>query len=201
MGHITIIGLTGGIGAGKSTASAYLKKKGFAVIDADAIARRIVEPGKPLVKTLAEAFGAHILKEDESLDRRALAAVVFQDREKKKRLDSIMHGAIIAIIDQQIAEYQKGSYPGILIDAPLLFETNLDQKCDRTWLITAKLETRIARVCMRDHMSQKEVEERIKSQMDDAEKKKRADVILDNSGSRQELEKKLDQILKEEGCK
>lgn len=201
MGHVTIIGLTGGIGAGKSTASAYLKRKGFAVIDADEIARRIAEPGKPLVKTLAETFGPHILREDGSLDRRALAAVVFQDREKKKRLDSIMHGEIIAIIDQQIAEYQKGSYPGILIDAPLLFETNLDQKCNRTWLITAKLETRIARVCRRDHMSQKEVEERIKSQMDEEEKKKRADVILDNSGSRQELEKKLDQILEQEGCK
>ena len=200
MRQVAIIGLTGGIGTGKSTASAYLKKKGFAVIDADAIARRIVEPGKPLVKILAESFGMHILRQDGSLERKALASIVFQDRKQKKRLDSLMHGAIIEIIDQQINEYQNGSHAGILIDAPLLFETKLDQKCDRTWLITAETETRIARVCARDQMSREEVQERIKSQMEDAKKRKLADVIIDNSGSHQELVKKLDQVLKQEGC-
>lgn len=198
--HAKVIGLTGGIGTGKSTASAYLRKKGFFVIDADQIARQIVEPGQPLLKTLIQTFGAQILKKDGSLDRKALASIVFQDVEKRALLDRIMHGEILTMIDRQIEQYRKEPCGGILIDAPLLFETGLDKKCDRTWLIMADREIRIARVCARDNMTQEEVGDRIRNQMDDAEKQKRADIIIDNSGSRRELEQKLDEVLKQEGC-
>lgn len=197
---VKVIGLTGGIGTGKSTASAYLKQKGFAVIDADQIARQVVEPGMPLLMTLAKTFGSQILREDGSLDRKALASIVFSDPDKRRTLDGIMHGAIIQVIDEQIAACRKERCRGILIDAPLLFETNLDEKCSSTWLITARQDIRIARVCARDNMTREEVEARIRSQMDEGEKRRRANIVIDNSGTREELEMRLDEVLKQEGC-
>ena len=194
-----IIGLTGGIGTGKSTACAYLKEKGFDAVDADQIARQIVEPGEPLLELLEKSFGSEIIKEDKSLDRKALAALVFSDKEKKKELDHLMHSRIIQVMEQQIREYEKRNIPGNLIDAPLLFETGLDKKCGRTWLITAELGLRVARVCARDSMMPEEVRARISSQMVDLQKRVLADRIIDNSGTRQELFEKLDELLKQEG--
>lgn len=194
-----VIGLTGGIGTGKSTACTYLQEKGFQVVDADLIARQVVEPGEPLLGCLEKSFGSEIIKEDKSLDRKALAALVFSDKEKKKELDHLMHSRIIQIIDQQIEEFQKQDVPGILIDAPLLFETGLDKRCDRTWLLTAELNLRIARVCARDGMIPEEVKARVRNQMDDEQKRALADRVIDNSGTRQELCKKLDEMLKQEG--
>lgn len=195
-----IIGLTGGIGTGKSTACAYLKKKGFKAVDADLIARQIVEPGEPLLELLKEAFGSEIIKkEDKSLDRKALAALVFSDKEKRKTLDHLMHSRIIQVMEQQIGDYEKQDIPGILIDAPLLFETGLDKRCGRTWLITAELALRVARVCARDSITPEEVRARISSQMDDNQKQALADRIIDNSGTTQDLYKKLDELLIQEG--
>ncbi|MCC2865337.1 dephospho-CoA kinase [Ihubacter massiliensis] len=191
-----IIGLTGGIGAGKSTASKYLAKNGYAVIDADQIAREVVEPGKPLLAELRQAFGAEIIKTDGSLDRKALAAIVFEDEAGRRKLNRIMHSNIIQVIDKRIeASCRQETCKGIIIDAPLLFETGLEEKCDQTWLLVADWETRIRRVCARDGAAPQEVEARIKSQMDDEEKRKRADLVIDNSGSRQELEQKLKTVI------
>lgn len=190
-----IIGLTGGIGTGKSTASGYLKERGFAVIDADQIARQIVEPGQPLLKELQCLFGTGILKEDGSLDRKGLAAIVFQNKEKRKVLDEVMHSRIIDIIDARIAFYQsKDGYRGIILDAPLLFETGLEKKCDQVLLITSDLDLRIARVCARDGMTPEEVSARIKNQMSDQEKKAKADWIVDNSSTKEALLEKLDKL-------
>ena len=191
-----IVGLTGGIGTGKSTASKYLADNGFAVIDADQIAREVVEPGQPLLEKLRETFGAGIIRVDGSLDRKALAAIVFADERKRDELDRVMHGRILQVIDEQIRELQgQGVCRGIILDAPLLFETGLEQKCDQTWLLVADTEIRIRRVCSRDGSTPQEVEARMKSQMDDREKRRRAGVVLDNSGSRRELEEKLNQVM------
>lgn len=190
-----IIGLTGGIGTGKSTASGYLREQGFAVIDADQIAREIVEPGQPLLKELGRLFGEKIINEDGSLDRKGLAAIVFQNKERREALDKIMHGRIIEVIDERIDCYQRqGACRGIILDAPLLFETGLEKKCDKVLLITADTELRIARVCARDGMTPEAVSARIKNQMSDQEKKAKADWTLDNSGSKEALLEKLDEL-------
>lgn len=190
-----IIGLTGGIGTGKSTASGYLREQGFAVIDADQIAREIVEPGQPLLKELGRLFGEEIINEDGSLNRKGLAAIVFQNKERREALDKIMHGRIIEVIDERIDCYQRqGACRGIILDAPLLFETGLEKKCDQVLLITADTELRIARVCARDGMTPEEVSARIKNQMGDQEKKAKADWTLDNSGSKEALLEKLDEL-------
>ncbi|MDO4546117.1 MAG: dephospho-CoA kinase [Bacillota bacterium] len=229
-----IIGLTGGIGTGKSTAAAYLKSKGFAHIDADEISRGLTADGSPMLRRLERVFGpagemgepgTEILLPDGRLDRKALASLVFSDEKKRKKLDEMMFGEIIREIDRQIEAYQQmdkaekesacaeqkdceqpkaAAAPaqpfhecfGILLDAPLLFEGNLDQKCDLVILLTASEQIRIDRVCQRDGVTAREVRNRINSQMSDEDKKKRADIIIDNSGSQKQLYERLDQMMK-----
>lgn len=193
-----VIGITGGIGTGKSTACAYLKEKGFAAVDADQIARRIVRPGEPLLGLLKDTFGSGVIEEDGSLNRKALAALVFSDPEKKKKLDSLMHGRIIEAMEQEILDYEQQDVRGILIDAPLLFETGLHRRCAQTWLITADPAVRTARVCARDKTTEEDVKARMASQMSDEEKRWLADRVIDNSGTRRELMDALDRLLKQD---
>ena len=201
--HIKVVGLTGGIGTGKSTAAEFLKKKGFAHIDADQIGRDITADGSPMLTVLDSIFGPKgeygiegfaILNEDGSLDRKALASIVFTDMERKLKLDEVMFKAIIAETDRQLSVLSQEAPVGILIDAPLLFEAGLDDRCDIVMLIVADMDVRIHRVCMRDGATEKEVMDRINSQMSDAEKREKSHVIIDNSGSIEELEEQLEEF-------
>lgn len=212
--HIRVVGLTGGIGTGKSTAAAYLKQKGLVHIDADEIGRNITADGSPMLPVLDGIFGpdgaygdvsVKILRPDGSLDRQALASLVFTDKRRKARLDEVMFKAIIAEIDRQIEEIKNGEglgagnageIAGILLDAPLLFEAGLESRCDIVLLLVADEAVRIKRVCLRDGATEEEVRNRINSQMSDDEKRKRSDVIVDNSGTREELEKELENFFK-----
>lgn len=202
--RVKVVGLTGGIGTGKSTAAEYLKKKGFAHIDADQIGRDITADGSSMLPVLDSIFGPkgefgiegfEILREDGSLDRKALASIVFTNMERKLKLDEVMFKAIIAETDRQLIALSEENPVGILIDAPLLFEAGLDNRCDMVMLITADINVRIHRVCSRDGATEEEVRNRINSQMSDVEKKARAHVIIDNSGSIAELKSKLDDFL------
>lgn len=193
-----IIGLTGGIGTGKSTVSDYLRNQNFAIVDADLISRQVVEPGMPALKELEEAFGNSIIKDDGNLDRKGLAAIVFNDVEQRKLMDSIMHKEILAEIRRQINEYSEApEYEGVIIDAPLLFEVGLDKWCHKVWLVVADMDKRIQRVCARDNAVPAEVEARIRNQMSDEDKKKRSHKILDNSGTLEDLHKQLSDLLAE----
>lgn len=191
-----IIGLTGGIGTGKSTVSNFLREHNFAIVDADKISREVVEPGKPLLKELEEAFGSEIINEDGSLNRKGLAAIVFNDVEQRKLMDSIMHKEILAEMRRKMEEYQQaGTHQGIIIDAPLLFEIGLEKWCGQVWLVTADMDIRIQRVCARDNAKPEEVEARIRNQMSDDEKIRLSDVILDNSGTLEDLHNQLKKLL------
>ncbi len=199
--RVKVVGLTGGIGTGKSTAAEYLKSKGFAHIDADQIGRDITADGSPMLLVLNSIFGpmgeygvegVDILKENGSLDRKALASIVFTDMNKKLKLDEVMFKAIIAETERLVELYSEDDPVGILIDAPLLFEAGLDKKCDLVLLIVADIDVRIHRVCVRDGATEQEVRDRINSQMSDEEKIARSHVIVDNSGSFEELEKQLE---------
>lgn len=198
---VRVVGLTGGIGTGKSTAAEYLKKKGFAHIDADQIGRDITADGSPMLPVLDSIFGPtgeygiegfDILREDGSLDRKALASIVFTDMNKKLKLDEVMFKAIIAETNRLVEVYSQDDPVGILIDAPLLFEAGLDIECDLVLLIVADMDVRIHRVCARDGATQQEVRNRINSQMSDEEKISRSHVVVDNSGTLEELEKQLE---------
>ncbi len=188
----SVIGLTGGIGTGKSTVSEYLASKGFEIIDADLIARQIVQPGSPLLDKIGSTFGTRFILPDGSLDRKALGTYVFQDSARKKQLDDIMMGSIVSDIRERIENAKNR----VIVDAPLLFEAGLDADVDYIWLVDASDEVRIRRVCARDNISAGQVKDRISSQMPQSEKAAKSDEIIDNSGSEEELYRQIDRLIK-----
>lgn len=198
-----IIGLTGGIGAGKSTVSRYLKTKGYAVIDADEIAKEVVEPGRPALKQLVQQFGDEILMKDGSLDRRKLAAIAFATAEGKNALNRITHGAIFARIDERKAELTAclGDQQDALVflDAPLLFETGLDQKVDLVWVVDVPDDIRMERIQKRNGWTEEEIRNRMENQMARQEKLARADRVLDNSQTEEYLCAQVDHLLAQMG--
>jgi len=205
-----IIGLTGGIGSGKSTVTDYLTAKGFHVLDADKIARELVLPGSEMLIQLAAEFGEDIICDDGSLNRKKLGSIVFSDPEQKKKLDGLMHTRILELIHERIiqfreeaekaaeaaADHEHGSrFRVVFIDAPLLFETGLYKSVSEVWVIDVDDETRICRIMERDGMKREEVQKRIDTQMARDEKIRRADVILDNTGDQACLFRQIDSLL------
>ncbi len=186
------IGLTGGIGTGKSTVSEYLIKHGYPVIDADKVARELVNPGSDVLGELVDYFGSGILQEDGTLNRKVLGQIVFSDREKKQFLDHLMHRKILDEIGLQIEKTQ-GS---IFIDAALLFETGLDQMVDLVWVVDADDEVRIQRVRKRDGLKREEIISRINAQMDRAQKLSKGNEVIHNSGDVNALYRQIDELLK-----
>lgn len=193
-----IIGLTGGIGAGKSTVSALLREKGLRVIDADRIAHEITEPGSPALKEIEETFGGEMILPDGSLDRKSLAAAVFSDEEQKALLESITTAQVIQIIREELEKLAAaGIEKRVFVDAPLLFETGADALTDTVWLVDADPELRIQRTMERDHASREEILRRIAGQMPDEEKRARAHEIIDNSKGKDALYRRVEGLLKE----
>lgn len=192
---MVIIGLTGGIGSGKSTVSSYLKNKHFPVSDADKIARDILEPGMPALKSLVEAFGKDILDEDGNLKRKYLASIAFTNKENEMKLNEITHGAIKDMIKAEVKEFKKRGEKLVFLDIPLLFEQGLDKWCDTTWVVTADESVRINRVISRDDTTEEDVKARMSCQMSDDEKAALADEVLDNSFSKEELYNQIEELL------
>lgn len=206
-----VLGITGGIGSGKTTAAGYLRSLGFACVDVDQIGRELTAEGSPLLEILDREFGPDgkygrgiaILRDSsiegiKILDRKALASVVFSDEKARARFNEIIHSRMLRIIREQIEELRKKeNIRGILLDAPLMYEAGCDTMCDRVILVTAPVEIRIERVMKRDGTTREDVVSRIKSQMSDEEKARLADFVVDNSGDTDELCRKLDEIVEE----
>ena len=194
-----VIGITGGIGTGKSTAAEYLIDKGFALIDADQIGRDLTAEGEPILAEIEEKFGcvSHDGQKGNGLvlDRKAMADLVFRDNEVKEQFDQLMHQEIISIIDRNISELKKTDARGILLDAPLLFEANINDRCDVVILIIADMDERIDRVSQRDDADEEDIRDRINNQMSDEEKAKYADFVIDNSGEPEDMFAQLDDII------
>ena len=169
-------------------------KMGYKVIDADKISREIVEPNSETLKEIAKVFGEKILLEDGSLNRNRLADIVFTNPDKKVLLDRIMHAKIIDIIMKRAKSYDKEKV--VFLDVPLLYETNMDQLVDKVWLVDADIEARISRIMNRDELTREQVIDRINNQMSQAEKIKKADIVIDNSGDKSALYRKLINTMK-----
>jgi len=197
--NIKIIGLTGGVGSGKSTVSSYLAQKGFPVVDADKTAREVVAPGSPVLSRLAGVFGAGILNGDGTLNRRKLADIAFSESAMKERLDLIMHGEIYRIMRGRIDDLAEAGYTGLIfLDIPLLFETSGDliKEMDAVWVVDADEETRIRRVMERDGILRSDVINIINNQMSSEKKREKAHIVIDNSGSEEALYMQLDNLIK-----
>jgi dephospho-CoA kinase len=185
------IGLTGGIGSGKSTVSALLGAHGAVVIDADRIAREVVEPGTPGLAAVVEAFGSAVLAPDGALDRPALAAVVFADPEARRRLDAIVHPLVRARGRELEAAAPAGSV--VVHDVPLLVETGQASSYDLVLVVLADAETRVARLVRRG-LTAEDARARIAVQATDEQRRAVADVVLDNSGTPEQLSAQVDRL-------
>lgn len=192
-----VIGLTGGIGTGKSTVTEYLVHKGFPVIDADAISHKITEKGSPALDRLREVFGNEYFTEDGELDRKKMASLVFNSPEDKEKLESIITLQVLTDMEKKLELLEKqGSAGTVFLDVPLLYESGADELTDAVWLVTADGEARIRRVMDRDMCSRDEVLDRMRHQMTCEEKAKLADEIIDNSFGRDELYNRIEELIR-----
>ena len=192
MNEPRIIGLTGGIGSGKSTAAACFRNLGIPVLDADYYARNALEQGTACYDRTVELFGREYLKSDGTIDRRRLADTVFNNDRLRNELNAIIHPYVL----EQLKETSKNCPDGYVIwEVPLLFESGYDRCCDRTVAILCREDIRIRRICERDGISEKQAMDRIRAQMTDEEKAIRADDVLYNEGTEQELMHRVAQLV------
>ena len=181
-----VLGLTGGIATGKSTAAAVFSRHQIPMIDGDIIAREVVQPQTPGLAAIVQEFGEEILQEDGSLDRVALAKIIFDSTEQRQNLDRLLDPFIRQAITEQIKQ-QKANYPLVVVDIPLLFEGHYEQEMDAVAVVYLPEEIQLQRLMKRNQLTLDEAKKRIQSQMPIEEKKKLADIVFDNSGSKDEL--------------
>ena len=179
-----VLGLTGGIGSGKSAASQWFESQGIAVVDADIVAREVVNIGQPALQQIQQAFGDWVLLEDGSLNRRALREYIFQSPEARKTLENITHPAIRTSIIQQLHAAQS---PYAILVSPLLFETNQHELTQHTLLIDAAIELQIQRASQRDGQNVEQIQKIIAAQMPREQKRAMADDIVLNDGELEHL--------------
>lgn len=179
-----ILGLTGGIGSGKSAASQWFEQHGIVVVDADVVAREIVEVGQPALLQIQQAFGDWVLQEDGTLNRRALREHIFQSNDARRILESITHPAIRQSIIQQLQDAQS---PYVILVSPLLFETNQHELTDHTLLIDASIELQFQRAAQRDGQNIEQIHRIIATQMPREQKQQLADDIVLNDGHLEHL--------------
>lgn len=189
-----IIGLTGGIASGKSTVATELRKQNVPVFDADEVSRNAVAKGSKGLALVAKAFGADYLTADGEMDRAKISQLVFSDKEALKTLEGILHKIVWDEAEAFLAEAREQKAKLAVLDVPLLIETKWHERVDLVWLVAVSKEQQIKRAMIRSGMTEEEVKARIAAQMSLEDKKKFADVVLDNSGA---LEETLEQVHKE----
>lgn len=192
------VGLTGGIGCGKSLVAGELKKLGAFIIDADEIAREVVRPGKPALKRITKEFGRSVLKSDGALDRGELGGIIFSSLKKRKLLNSIIHPFIFREEERRRREIRRKKPDAVVIfDAALLIETGTHELMDRVILVTADRKTQINRIMKRDGLTRKEALRRIGAQLPSTRKKRYADYLLDTRLPTGVLKRQIREIFKE----
>ena len=178
-----VIGLTGGIACGKSNVSDTLRQLGAVIIDGDVLSRELTQPGGEALPAIREAFGDGVFHPDGTLDRRALGAVVFGDDGKRAALDSIMQPMLRKLILRRIGEARHSGAALCVLDMPLLYEAGLDALCQRVWCVYIPRETQLELLMARVGFTREEAEARLRSQLPALEKARRAQVVIDTSGS------------------
>jgi dephospho-CoA kinase len=190
-----LVGLTGGIATGKSTVSRMFQDRGCVLIDADVLAREVVEPGEPALAAIAAEFGPGVLQADGALDRKKLGAVVFADPARRKRLEAITHPAIRARFARRLQHLMEAGFAGVVIfDAPVMIESGNYKTMDRLVVVATDEATQLARLMARDGIGGDEAGRKMASQMPVAEKAKLADYVIENSGDRAATEAQVHRV-------
>lgn len=190
-----IIGLTGSIASGKSTVAKMLKELGLPIVDADQVARLVVEPGTETLSNIAEVFGKDILHENGELDRAKLGNIIFHNPSKRKELNDIIHPAIRKEMLRQRDEWTDKGEKHIVMDIPLLFESRLQHFVEKILVVSVTEDTQLKRLMERNHLSREEAKARIASQLPLSVKEKGADAVIYNNESLEETRKQLLEIL------
>lgn len=190
------IGLTGGIGSGKSTVAKLLSEHGFVVVDADKIAREIMEPGSPVLDEVAAAFGDDLINEDGSLDRGELARRAFVDKQSTEKLNSITHPAIRAESERRFAAAEAAGEPAVVYDMPLLVELGMHRDMDLTVVVDVDAEERVRRLTDSRGLDEADARARIAQQIDADTRNAAADVIIDNNGAEADLKPQVERLTK-----
>lgn len=181
------VGLTGSVGSGKSTVARIWAEAGVPVVSADDLARKAVEPGTRGLKEVVAAFGEGVLSEGGTLDRKALGSRVFRDAGERRKLEQILHPRIRELRDAWLERQRSAGAPLVVSEIPLLFETGLESDFDVTVLVDAPADVRLQRVMQSRELDEDEARRIMEAQADDAVKRERADVVLDNEGGLQDL--------------
>ncbi len=192
------VGLTGGIGSGKSTASSILAKLGSYIFDADAEAKKILNNNKEVQKNIIEEFGSDVLDHDRLIDKKKLAKVAFQDEDHQIILNSIIHPFIFKELDKQFTKISnQNKYASFIVDGALIFESSMDQHLDLVLLIASSLKFRIERALNRGTLSREDILRRSELQWTDEDKAEMADYTIYNNGTEKELEEKIKEFHEE----
>ena len=193
-----VIGITGGIGSGKSTVTNYLRELGYTVVDADGIAREIT--GDPaVINEIRDLAGERAIADDGKPDRKEIAEIIFSDDELRHKYEKIVTGRTVDKVKDIISSFRSGAFDTkenmLFLDAPLLFETGVNELTDSVWLVSSDEDIRVERVMSRDNISREEILARMRAQMSDEEKRRLSDVIIENNGTVEDLHKILDSII------
>ena len=188
-----LVGLTGGIGSGKSTVGRMLQQRGAILFDADVLARDAVAPGTPGHEAVLDRFGARTLDVDGSVDRTALAALVFTDPQARRDLEAIVHPEVFRLLAERIDPYRSTNQV-VVFDAPLIVETGFHEACDVVILVSAPEATRIQRLMLYRGMLHADAEARLASQASEAERERIAHITIRNEGGLEDLEREVEAV-------
>jgi dephospho-CoA kinase len=188
-----LVGLTGGLGAGKSTVGRMLARRDAVVIDADDLAREALAPGSKGLKQACDLLGDSVLTKEGELDRRAVAEIVFADEEKRRALESITHPEVFRLLAEEV-ERHRGSADVVVFDAPLIIETGFNDACDVVVVVSAPVEAQIARVVRDRRMTEAQARARIAAQLPADRREAAADVIIQNDGDLASLKRQVDEL-------
>ncbi|ALS74365.1 dephospho-CoA kinase [Planococcus rifietoensis] len=190
-----IIGLTGSIASGKSTVSQMLKELGYPVVDADLVARQVVEPGTETLNSIKQAFGAEVIRADGSMDREKVGSIIFNDPASRKKLNDIIHPAIRREMLRQRQAFLDDGYETVIMDIPLLFESKLQHMVDKILVVSVSEQEQLKRLMERNGLAEQQAKARIASQLPISVKEQGADEVLDNNGSLEHTKHQLMRIL------
>ncbi|MGZ8498114.1 MAG: dephospho-CoA kinase [Candidatus Binatia bacterium] len=190
-----LVGLTGGIASGKSTAAKILTRLGAAIVDADVLSREVVAPGHEGWKEIVATFGSEVLQADQTLDRQKLRTLIFNNPDARKQLEAIIHPRVRALAERRIREHGEAGYAVVVYEVPLLFEGNLHEWLRPVILVACDVEIQRQRLRQRDGLDAAAAQKHIDAQMSLEKKRKLADYVIENDGSLADLESQVRAVL------
>ena len=194
-----IIGLTGSIATGKSTVAKMLKEYNLPIVDADVVARQVVEPGTDTLKQIAQLFGQDVIKEDGTMDREKVGAIIFHQPDKRQQYNGVIHPAIRTEMLRQRDEYIAKGEPHVIMDIPLLFESKLQHFVEKILVVSVTEEIQLQRLIERNGFTEEEARARISTQLPISVKIEGADAVVYNDGTIEQTKQQLNIILKDWG--